>query len=321
MDLVSVIVPAYNVGEYLQQCLQSIACQSYARLEVIVVDDGSTDGSGRIADEWADSDKRFRAIHQPNRGSSAARNAGLDAATGRYIVFVDSDDFIAPQFVELMLAFIQSSGAQMALCGWHCFSDDGNVPPVGAAPRHTTLYGADEATDHILYQRKGLTHSPWGRIFEADVLRGVRFPVGMVYEDMAVLMPTMQRVRTVAYTPRRLYYYRKRKGSIMASFDLRHAQMLDILEDLERRAPLEFPQHLPAVRSRLLSAYFNMLRLAPRHRAEYEPLVTRSWEGVKRLRCGCFFDRKVRLRNKVGIALSVLGLKVLRLAFQPKPRK
>lgn len=321
MDLVSVIVPAYNVGEYLEQCLQSIASQSYARLEVIVVDDGSTDGSGRIADEWAERDKRFRVIHQLNGGPSAARNAGLDAATGCYIVFVDSDDLIAPQFVELMLAFIQSSGAQVALCGWHSFSDAGKIPPPGSVPRHTFLYDAVAATDHILYQRKGLTHSPWGRIFEADVLQGVRFPEGMVYEDMAVLLPTMQRVRTLAYTPQRLYYYRKRSGSIMASFDLHHSQMLDILEDLERRAPQEFPQHLRAVRSRLLSAYFNMLRLAPRRSVEFAPLVARSWVGVKRLRCGCFFDSNVRLRNKLGIALSVLGLKVLRFAFQPKPRK
>ena len=117
--LVSVIVPVYNVGAYLQQCLQSIASQSYAHLEVIVVDDGSTDDSGKIADEWASRDNRFRVVHQPNAGPSAARNTALDLATGSYIVFMDSDDFIAPQFIEVLYRLIQESGAQTALCGWY----------------------------------------------------------------------------------------------------------------------------------------------------------------------------------------------------------
>ena len=106
------IVPVYNVGAYLQQCLQSIASQSYAHLEVIVVDDGSTDDSGKIADEWASHDNRFRVVHQPNGGLSAARNTALDHATGRYVTFVDSDDFIAPQYVEVLCQLIRESGAQ-----------------------------------------------------------------------------------------------------------------------------------------------------------------------------------------------------------------
>lgn len=307
--LVSVIVPVYNVGAYLQQCLQSIASQSYAHLEVIVVDDGSTDDSGKIADEWVSRDNRFRMVHQPNAGPSAARNTALDLATGSYIVFMDSDDFIAPQFIEVLYRLIQESGAQAALCGWYDYT-------VGDAPKSdiaqpTFIYTAEEATSHILYQRRGLTHSPWGRIYDARVFHDVRFPVGMLYEDLAVLMPVMRHVHTVAYTPQRLYYYRQWPGSTLTSLNSRRAHILDILEDLERRAPHEFPQHLKAIRSRLLSAYFNMLRLAPLHDEQFAPITTRSWEGILRLRRSCFADGNVRLRNKVAIILSLFGRTVL----------
>ena len=308
--LVSVIVPVYNVGAYLQQCLQSIASQSYAHLEVIVVDDGSTDDSGKIADEWASHDNRFRVVHQPNGGLSAARNTALDHATGRYVTFVDSDDFIAPQYVEVLCQLIQESRAQAALCGWHLYADGDAVPKPDDAS-HSRTYTAAEAANHIFYQRKGLTQSVCARLYDASVFRDVRFPVGMLYEDLAVLMPVMQNSQTVAFTPQRLYYYRQRQGSIITTFNSRRAHILDILEDLERRAPHEFPLHLKAIRSRLLSAYFNMLRLAPLRDEQFAPITTRSWEGILRLRRSCFADGNVRLRNKVAIILSLLGRTVL----------
>lgn len=312
--MVSVVVPVYNVDRYLEQCLQSIANQSYAALEVIVVDDGSTDDSGQIADAWAQRDERFSVIHQQNGGLSAARNAALAVATGRYVTFVDSDDFIAPQFVESLMRVMHESGAQAVLGGWHDYADGSAVPDADGAKDYVT-FSATEATDHILYQRRGLTHSAWGRLFAMDVFRDVRFPEGMLYEDLGVLMPVMQHIDTVAYTPQRLYYYRQRPGSILATFNARRAHILDILEDLEQRAPREFPQHLKAIRSRLLSAYFNMLRLAPLGDGEFTELKARSWQGIKRLRCGCFFDGNVRLRNKLAIVLSIFGRQILTRAI------
>ena len=299
------IVPVYNVGAYLQQCLQSIASQSYAHLEVIVVDDGSTDDSGKIADEWASHDNRFRVVHQPNGGLSAARNTALDHATGRYVTFVDSDDFIAPQYVEVLCQLIQESGAQAALCGWHLYAD-GDAVPKPDDTSHSRTYTAAEAANHIFYQRKGLTQSVCARLYDASVFRDVRFPVGMLYEDLAVLMPVMQNSQTVAFTPQRLYYYRQRQGSIITTFNSRRAHILDILEDLERRAPHEFPQHLKAIRSRLLSAYFNMLRIVTDPHGAHAPIIRRALTGIKRLRKSCLLDRHVRLRNKAAILLSYI---------------
>lgn len=313
--MVTVIVPVYNVRDYLQQCLQSIAAQTYAQLEVIVVDDGSTDGSGALADQWAERDARFRVVHQENAGLSAARNTALNLVSGHYITFVDSDDFIAPQFVESLLHVIEESGAQVAICGWHDYTDGAPVPKADG-PCPVTVYAAEEATDHILYQRHALTHSAWGRLFCAEVFQKVRFPEGLLYEDLAVLMPVMECVTTVVYTAQRLYYYRQRPGSILATFNVRRAHVLDILEDLESRAPFEFPQHLKAIRSRLLSAYFNMLRLASPQEVAFAHITDRSWQGVKRLRWSCFFDSNVRFRNKAGVVLSFCGRAILTRALR-----
>ncbi|MDO4510296.1 MAG: glycosyltransferase, partial [Bacteroidales bacterium] len=296
------------------QCLLSIAGQTYASLEVIVVDDGSTDGSGRIAEEFAKHDSRFRVIHQPNGGLSAARNTALEVITGQCVTFVDSDDFIAPQFVESLLRIRRESGAQAVLCGWHDYAE-GDIP-VADGPQPFTSYTPDEATSHILYQRRGLTHSAWGRLYDAAVFGDVRFPEGMLYEDLGVLMPVMQRVSAVAFTPQRLYYYRQRPGSILATFNPRRAHVLDILEDLERQAPTAFPQHLKAIQSRLLSAYCNMLRLAPDGDQSVAPIIKRSWLGIKRLRRSCLFDGNVRPRNKAAILLSLLGRKALTKAIR-----
>ena len=175
---------------------------------------------------------------------SAARNTALDHATGRYVTFVDSDDFIAPQYVEVLCQLIQESRAQAALCGWHLYPDGDAVPkPDDGSHSHT--YTAAEAVNHIFYQRKGLTQSVCARLYDASVFRDVRFPVGMLYEDLAVLMPVMQNSQTVVFTPQRLYYYRQRQGSIITTFNSHRAHILDILEDLERRAPQRLLQYAP----------------------------------------------------------------------------
>ena len=307
-ELVSVIVPAYNVAPYLEQCLESIVAQTYTHLEVIVVDDGSTDASGAIADEWAVRDRRVRVIHQPNAGLSAARNTGLNAMQGTYVTFIDSDDFVAPQYVERLMQY--ASDADAVLCDWVIFSYADTVPAPSTCSKVRT-YTAFQAVQHILYQRRGLTHSACGRIYRANIFKEVRFPEGMLYEDLAVLMPVMQQVSRLIFVPERLYYYRQRPGSILASFNPRRTHVLDILEDMEQRAPEQWSEHLPAIRSRLLSAYFNMFRIVPADSSAYAPILSRAWAGIKRLRKECLLDSQVRLRNKVAILLSYLSRRLL----------
>ncbi|MBR6489706.1 MAG: glycosyltransferase family 2 protein, partial [Muribaculaceae bacterium] len=121
--MVSVIIPVYNVQEYLARCIDSVLCQSHKELEVILVDDGSTDHSGAMCDDYASRDGRIKVIHKSNGGLSDARNAGLDVMTGDYVTFIDADDYVHPYFVELLLRGLHESGSQIAVCRWQELND------------------------------------------------------------------------------------------------------------------------------------------------------------------------------------------------------
>lgn len=315
--LVTVIVPVYNVEPYLPQCLDSIVGQSYERLEILVVDDGSTDGSGALCDDYARRDSRVRVVHKPNGGLSHARNAALDAMTGDVVMMVDGDDWIARDCVQALLTLMTDTACDVAVGRWQRFGD-GGAPTDGGGQRDGSvrLYDRDQAIDDVFYQHT-LTNSACSRLFRARLFDGVRFPVGKLYEDLAVAYPLLKQVARVAYTRRTVYYYRQRNDSITGHFTRQRTQVLDILDDIERQVTAEVPQHLPAVRSRQLSAYFNILLLC--HRLPgYDDVEQRCWQGIKDRRWGCLLDGKVRLKNKLGILASLVGKRVFLSVFCAK---
>lgn len=142
LPLISIIVPVYKVEKYLRRCLDSIAAQTYINLEVILVDDGSPDGCGKICDEYAAKDARFRVIHQKNGGLSAARNTGLDACMGNYVMFIDSDDYIAANMCEVLYKNAVQNDAQIVVCGF-TFVFEGNKPAIPVCPPQTVMSGKD----------------------------------------------------------------------------------------------------------------------------------------------------------------------------------
>ena len=304
--LISVIVPVYNAEAFLDHCLESIVGQSYRHLEIIAVDDGSTDGSEMKCDRWAEQDKRIRVIHQPNGGHSAARNTGLDAMTGELMMMVDSDDVLHPDFTATLLSLMQNHDADIAVAGYTAFF--GDQPDFSS--RHDgqpRVYDQQEALLAVFYQQ-GLTHSPWGRLFKSSLFDGIRFPLGIIYEDLAIIYPLLKNCHRVVAIDDVLYGYRQHESNSMRVFSPRRAAVLDVGEKLERQMLNEDPQYLDAVRSRLLSAYFNILLLSHQdHSNDYRELEDRCWKGIKRPRRDCLLDPHVRRKNKLGIVASFLG--------------
>ena len=322
--LISVIVPVYNVERYLDQCLESIVGQSYRNLEILVVDDGSTDGSGEMCDRWAERDKRIRVIHQPNGGLSAARNTALDVMQGEMVTMVDSDDVLHPSAIKVMKEALGKSQASIVVGNYTPFDENGepawpqqsDQPSPIRIPQHHALF-------RIFYQQ-GLTHSAWGRLYEASLFEGIRYPVGQNYEDLAIIYPLMLKCGRVAKINYTLYGYRQRQSSILGAFSPKRADVLDICEDLEKTMEQRDQKYLKAVRSRLLSAYFNILLLSSQDKAsDHQQLQDRCWRGIKRLRWGCLMDKKVRRKNKYGILASFMGRNVLCSVighnYQPRP--
>ena len=305
--LISVIVPVYNVEDYLDQCMESIVGQTYPHLEILMVDDGSTDNSGALCDQWAERDQRIRVIHQENGGLSAARNTALDAMSGELVIMVDSDDVLHPDAVSILLQAIQAQHADVAIGSFVVFDGkDANWPTITSenTVRH---YDSQAALKAIYYQDK-LTNSSCWRLFKASLFDDVRYPVGKYYEDLAIVYPLYKKCSLVVGIDDAVYGYRQRNDSILGRFSLKRADVLDICEQLERQVLTEDVELLHAVRSRLLSAYFNILLLSYQDKEQdFKELQDRCWKGIKRLRHNCLIDSNVRPKNKAGIIASYLG--------------
>lgn len=208
-ELVSVIVPVYNVEKYLNKCVKSILAQSYEMLEIILVDDGSNDASGRLCDEWAEKDDRILVVHKANGGLSDARNAGLDIARGKYFAFIDSDDYIAVDMIETLVMSAKANSCEIAICNMIRFSENGNIAPFYCpADNETVLLG-----NHRFETLK--QPSVCNKLFLAKLFEGIRFPKGKYYEDTFVYHELVYRSKNVVLTGKDGYWYLLREDSIV----------------------------------------------------------------------------------------------------------
>jgi len=211
-DLVSVIIPVYNTSEYLRECLDSVAGQTYRSLQILVIDDGSRDGSGQIADLYAASDERFNVMHRENGGPSAARNAALKEATGKYIFCIDSDDVIEPETIETLVKICSETGAELCISSYRRFKD----PYIRQSypEMHSSILDSKEATRRMTCDM-GFTHSSCGKLYLRSLWEGITFPEGKIYEDYQTTFKLIARAEKVAYCDAQFYCYRIRSGSIM----------------------------------------------------------------------------------------------------------
>lgn len=213
MSVVSIIVPIYRAEKYLNKCVQSIVDQTYKNLEIILVDDGSPDNCPAICDAWAKKDSRIRVIHQRNGGFSAARNAGLDAATGTYIQFVDSDDWIEPNMVEALVIYAQQTHADIVRCGY--YEEDGlqHLAFCSTAQTHCP----DQNTLIVDLMNDGLMSGAlWNKLYRHSALGETRFRNGYS-EDILFNYLLLAKEPKVVYVSEAYYHYRVNNGSVTNS--------------------------------------------------------------------------------------------------------
>ena len=308
--LISVIIPCYNTADTLEHCIRSVAGQTYAELEVIIVDDGSTDDSPSICDRWAASDNRISVIHKPNGGVASARNVGLSAASGQFIAWVDSDDYVAPHFIESLYSIICSTGADLVASLWLRVDEHDNSAIDKCSPPNASamLLGSDEAINDMLYQHH-ITTTLWSTLAHRKLYRNISFPDGRIYEDLAVFYDLLGNCSSVAFTAARWYCYRLRKGSFMNTYNRHRCDVLDTLDHLSQCIK---PRFIPALKSRCISAHFNILMLDTLSKCQSPEIASRCWNFIKAHRAACLRDHNVRMRNKVAIILSYLGLPAMK---------
>lgn len=264
MPELSIIVPVYKVEKYLPRCIDSILAQTFGDFELILIDDGSPDGCGRICDEYARKDKRIVAIHQKNMGVSAARNAGLDIARGRYIGFVDSDDWIEPQMYEVMMDAIRENGADMAVCGVRYADEDGKF--TRADRLSEGVYTRAGLLEDVFAMPNKLGGGCCNKVFDASKIASVRFKVGMtIAEDALYLFDCFMRIDGAVKIGDALYNVYERCGSAT-----RTDSMICVNETIEGRLSMlrHTRKYMPSMEARAADKFLDeCLRCAPQIRS------------------------------------------------------
>ena len=239
---ISLIVPVYNVEQYLPRCLASIQAQTiFDQIDVILVDDGSTDASGRICDEFAAQYENARVIHKENGGVSSARNAGLDAATGEFIGFVDSDDFVEPECFARAYGAAARTGADVVCLGFASVWGDEAVMKIAGGEE--TLFDGNARAFSALFDAR-FKYFCWDKIYRRALYDGLRYPQGRIYEDAYLLPMVVSRAQKLLLLPDVLYYYRMRPMSITHTRDSRLNQWLEATYPLVELAREKYPQYL-----------------------------------------------------------------------------
>lgn len=224
---VSVVVPVYNVSLYLDQCVQGICEQTFTDIEIVLVDDGSSDGSSEMCDRWAARDRRVRVIHQQNQGSSAARNVGIDVAAGDYIMFVDADDLVAPELVSTIHDWAIAHNSDLVVTGLTEFDVE---EPYFTAASSFTVESGWRTLERIVCERP--RWGPTAKLFRSNLFEQMRFPVGLVHQDLFLIPRVVAKASRSVFSDEVLYAYRQRPGSVMArSRQERSPDLITILRD------------------------------------------------------------------------------------------
>lgn len=250
--MISVIIPVYNVESYLEKCLESVLAQTYPNIELILVDDASTDLSGRICDAYTARDERIQTVHFPvNRGISAVRNEGVRRAGGNYITFIDSDDYVEPRLLEKLYDNLIGSGADISIC-----RAEGLVQK--AEPART--YSAAE-TICCMARRAPFLWNVWGKLFLTDIVKKYPFNEGIrCNEDLLFFYQMLKDAETIHYFPDTLYHYLYRPGSLINSgVDEKRCTVLSVLDHICADASVHFPEAVPGLK---LLAMDTVVRLA-----------------------------------------------------------
>lgn len=278
--MISVIVPVYKVEPYLARCVRSLQRQTYTDLEIILVDDGSPDRSGSMCDEFAAADNRIRVIHKPNGGLSDARNAGIEAASGEYLAFLDSDDWADPTWLETLLGLSIAHGAQIAECSYR------NILPVGIREESTCSGVVFEFTPvqamECNLEWRHCKPVAWNKLYRRDIVGSIRYPVGKLHEDEFTTHLFYLAASKIVYADLSLINYERRNtGSITANFSLRN---LDSCQALRERLYLVWSRpDLASIREKTANVYLwtVLQRLENcRSRKLTGPALTRTVENL-----------------------------------------
>ena len=256
-EKISVIVPVYNVEQYLERCVDSIINQTYTNLEIILVNDGSTDNSGKLCDELAKKDKRIRVIHKENGGLSDARNRGIEEAESDLVGFIDSDDYIDRDMYEILLKNLDNTDADLSMCALYDVYN--NTPEAQVTNKETWELSSEQAIKMVM-EAKILSVTAVNKLYRKSLFSDLKFEVGKIAEDAFIMIKLLDKCEKIVATNEKKYYYVHRENSITTQkFSTKFLNVIEAYEQNSNIILEKYPKLKDVAQTRMNWAYFYVL--------------------------------------------------------------
>lgn len=312
--LITVVVPLYNVSQYLTECLDSIKAQTYENFEALLVNDGSTDGSDVICEKYCAEDSRFVYLPKENGGVADARNYGLDHAKGDYICFVDSDDYVTSEYLMYLYELVKDSDAGISACN-HWICRDGRRTPNAEITEASVILSTEEAFRQVLYH--GIADvSLWGKLYERRIFNSIRFRSKRIFEDTDMFAPILKNGNGFIYGSEPQYFYRIRESSITTTgFDSRKFQYIEAADHMCEEILMDYPQLDAACNRRRVHARISTLRFmqyAEGYAEQKKQIIRFIRKNGRRV----LSDRSAPKVDKLAILSLYFGEKTFHLAWK-----
>lgn len=301
MDKICIIVPVYNVERYVKKCIASILAQSYTNIEVIIVNDGSTDNSLGLCIECSKQDKRVRVVSKKNGGLSDARNYGMQFCTCELITFIDSDDFVSRNYIKNLYKLMQKYQADIACTNYIRFYDNCDVAAVNKK-NFEKVFDSQEAIKDVLYQ-KNIANSAWGKLYKFSLFEDIIFPKGRLCEDLGTFYKLFRKASVIVYSSIQDYYYLQRKTSIMGSeFTENKLDSLDFANEIYN----EFlkTKIKKSAEARICAECVSLLKQIPK---DNKKMRRRLISKLRSHAIRVLLDHRVKLVLKIKILLNLYG--------------
>lgn len=309
--IISLIVPCYNVEQYLPKCIDSILCQTYKNLEIWLVDDGSPDRCGEICDEYAKIDNRIKVIHKKNGGLSDARNVAIDKASGEWITFVDSDDYVTEDYVETLYNLVAQYHCKMSVADWQIFPLGSNVSIENK--KTIEIFFSSKGALEDMFNQRHFDNSACVKLYHRDLFKDIRFPKGMLFEDLLTTFKLMLRCEDgIAYSSKKIYYYMFRPSSIEGS-SFSEKKMGSAIEvfNVMKSYEMELGDVSRALKSKLCAFSFHLLLKMPN---DYDnSFILKDY--IRKARWAVVCNNKARMKTRLACLSSYFGFRMTKLLF------
>ena len=298
MKLISVVIPVYNVQKYLEECLDSVIGQTYKNIEILLIDDGSTDLSGKICDEYADKDFRIQVIHQKNSGLSGARNKGIDLSSGDYIMFLDSDDYLEKDMLEKLVTTIENLQCDIAVTGT-IYCDENKNFLFEKSVKQQKIYHKNEQIFNLLTSYEIGTMA-WGKLYNKNLFNDLRYPLNKYHEDVYLTYKLLDKSKKTVVIPDIGVHYRQIKTSIVHSkFSIKHLDSVEATKQRMEFIEKKYPEYRKYSYSTVVYACCKVFEKMVQSGYRNEKIETNIQKDVRKYLFYFLFYSKSRITTKL----------------------